>query len=113
MEAILAAMSGAADAKNITLTKEQLQMILGSLTNASTPQKAVSKKKKTSKDPNAPTRGKSPYLIWLWDENHGVASIKKSDGFDTENEALIKEWCASSNETASARSTCQMKKTLD
>ena len=77
-QTIMATFSADAEGK-ITLTQQQLVALLSSTEK----QPYSSKKSKTStaskknKDPNAPTRPKSAYLIWLWAPDVGVAQVKK------------------------------------
>ena len=78
-QTIMATFSADAEGK-ITLTQEQLVALLSSTEK----QPYSSKKSKTTtaskknKDPNAPTRPKSAYLIWLWAPDVGVVETKES-----------------------------------
>ena len=88
MDAILSAMAGNGSG-DITISKEQLQMIIDAVRgNNETPK---SKKTKTTraKDPNAPTRAKTPYMVFLWSEDAGVAAVKsQSDWTGSHKEAM-------------------------
>ena len=87
-QAILDHLNHSNDYINIKLTREQCLALLDSLTNTNE-KKTHKKKSKKTKHHNAPTKPKTPYLIWLWDHEHGVAAEKAAEDFEEKRQEIL------------------------